>query len=249
MSYSTDPEFEFNEDQEVRMPLPYELEGADPGHLCEVYLPKKSKYQGLLYKTLVKGLEFDALKRHFAVDNERADQIRHFVRNRGFEIKPEYVNSLKGVFMGYSLYEVDGVFASSGSPQALYEERTQVIRFIFVPDFEGAGKACDCESFIVRELAKIVFRIPAIHMGEIVDRVRGSTGVEIPHETIRKSIDWLIRWECSTSLFLYGFVVYSISRDLRELNLQDPSAGAEEEIWTTISPSMSVIRSRLSRIT
>lgn len=45
--------------------FPYHFHGYEPGIFVEVFLPKKSKYQGRLYETLTNGFRIENVKENF----------------------------------------------------------------------------------------------------------------------------------------------------------------------------------------
>jgi hypothetical protein len=87
---------------------------------------KKAEFQLLLYETLTAGFNLEKVRSHF---RSKAEAIRRFMRrNRQLHDFSSYrINHFGSVFTGYSLYEVDGTFDGGA------QERTQVVRVIFVP--------------------------------------------------------------------------------------------------------------------
>lgn len=129
------------------MALNYESLRAEPGILIEVFLPKRNRFQGILYETLEDGF-----------NHEKEDEINNYLKwLQEKDIKP--INDdikvyFETVLRGYSIYEVDGVFFGDsngschgcagsdlrkvqfGEKDGECEERTQVIKIIFMPDYE-----------------------------------------------------------------------------------------------------------------
>ena len=133
--------------------LRYQFQILNPGAVAELYLPKKAEYQGVLYQTLTEGFEPAKVITHFKRKRTKK-HIGHFLKHyahylMGIEQK-DLADELKkrikdekdekfvpgqSSYLGYSMYEVDGVFRDQEKQQT-EEERTQVIRIIFQPDLE-----------------------------------------------------------------------------------------------------------------
>ena len=54
--------------------FPYEFHPYEPATLVEIYLPKKAKYQGILYDTLTKGFKTSYVKEHLQTADENVRQ-------------------------------------------------------------------------------------------------------------------------------------------------------------------------------
>ena len=112
----------------------YEFFHDRPGLFLEIYLPKKAQYQPLLFRVLNEGFDLGVVRGHFR--SGKAADIRRFLRRnqelRHFTVSA--VRNFQSVFSGYSLYEVDGTF------QGNIQERTQVVRVIFVPPVEQLAR-------------------------------------------------------------------------------------------------------------
>ena len=106
---------------------------SEPAIFVELYLPKKSYFQGTLYDTLTKGFDLDTVKKHFQ-DKQEAIQAMLQTHQQWRDYSDESIQSIEPFYFGYSIYEVDGVFlGKDGRP---IEEKTQVIRFLFRADTE-----------------------------------------------------------------------------------------------------------------
>jgi hypothetical protein len=111
----------------------YEFNYGEPGLFMEIYVAKKAEFQPLLYETLTAGFNLKKVRSHF---RSKAEAIRRFMRrNRQLHDFSSYrINHFGNVFTGYSLYEVDGTFDGGA------QERTQVVRVIFVPPLAEFSK-------------------------------------------------------------------------------------------------------------
>jgi hypothetical protein len=99
---------------------------GEPGLFMEIYLPKNAEFQPLLYDTLTAGFDLAKVRAHFC---SKAKSIRRFM-NRNQQLhtfSPDRISRFGNVFSGYSLYQVDGTFEGDA------QERTQIVRVIFVP--------------------------------------------------------------------------------------------------------------------
>src|SRR5205085_1761634 len=63
--------------------------------------------------------------------------IKRLLRRYSESIKyiEQKVDDFPAILFGYSMYEVDGVFYNSKKTPKIQEERTQIIRLMFRPDF------------------------------------------------------------------------------------------------------------------
>ena len=99
--------------------FPYKFNSYDPAIFVEIYLPKKIRYQGVLYKSLRTGFNFEEVKKHL-IDPEEFTNISEFLedykglyeryqRGNPREIEDQ-VSKMEEAFYGFSMYEVNGVF-------------------------------------------------------------------------------------------------------------------------------------------
>lgn len=204
----------------------YKFLPSEPGLLVEMYLPKKSAFQGTLFDTLEKGFVLQEVKSHFRIHEAK---IKQLLEHYG-EI-PDYtesqIQSFPELFYGYSSYEVDGVFLNEKS--TLDEERTQVIRFMFKLDWSSViGDSQDSAN--IRKIKATVVRYlesgPA--GGEIMTNPSLSEG---EGAAIRK----VEAWVGYVGLFMFGYVVFSICEKIVSM-CQDGKItwdDAEDDIWVT----------------
>src|SRR4051794_20175040 len=95
---------------------PYRFCTSEPGIFVEIYLPKKSYFQGILYDTLIKGFNVENVKDHFR-DPKKEQNIKRLLEDypgahsQYLEYNSETIDRFPSLFFGYSMYEVDGVFA------------------------------------------------------------------------------------------------------------------------------------------
>ena len=133
--------------------ISYTVNLSETGIQTEVYLPKNSYFQGTLYVTLTKGFNHNHVKRTLV---RNIDEIKNLMDkftvpliSKGLEEKR--IEAMKQIFWGYSMYEVDGVFCSFTNRKArIDEERSQVIRMMFLPDIKDIQEALIKEKAIKR---------------------------------------------------------------------------------------------------
>jgi len=206
----------------------YKFLSAEPSIQLELFLPKKAKYQGTLYNTLVKGLELhepiedkgikykSGYELHF--NSDKKNDIIKFLND--YEVLTnkydEFVKRGENIFAGYSIYEVDGVFKG----QDVYEERTNVIKVFFKPDYENLIKKNPHLSLRkIRKISKRFFNLPSFKIscykkmyGKYLDKNE------------KKIVKYLVEWQHYIGFFFFGFILYELS--ISENNI-------EEEIWVT----------------
>jgi hypothetical protein len=219
--------------------FPYRLYGYEPGIFVELYLPKKSEFQGNLYDTLTNGFKLENVRKHFL--SEKKQEIKELLENYTElkEYDDKYIESLEPMFWGYSMYEVDGVFCSNQEEGKVIEERTQIIRIMFLPDFPNIVKKVGISD---PECSKIksIFNSYLKHIWEerklIANERRGDE---------KKIIDELDKWIRDISLFLVGYLVFEICSKIKELTFTN-DLNPEKEIWLSSFWNLHVNRIKLS---
>jgi len=134
------------------------------------------------------------------------------------------IRNFQSVFSGYSLYEVDGTFKGN------IQERTQVVRVIFVPPIEQLAKGLK----IARErqliYARQFLRFWA-HDTADYHEFRSHTVPLAPGEG--KLVQKLSRWLYYVGLFANGYLLYEIGAGIRELHRSGVIRQLERELWVT----------------
>jgi hypothetical protein len=215
--------------------LGYRVHTGEPGIFVEIYLPKKSELQGRLYDALTRGFDVEAVRQHFR-DPARKDRIRELFHHYDPDLAydDERIGSLREVFFGYSMYEVDGVFR--GGQGRAEEERNQIVRVIFKPDYPGIAESSGAGVEEVRQMAGERFHAyRETHEPDLTSSQGRSS------EPKKRVVEEIRLWMEDVELFLFGYVVYELCEKLAELR-EEGSRPPEEEIWVTSFWGMTVNR-------
>jgi hypothetical protein len=207
---------------------PYEFKPSDPGIFVEIYLPKKTNFQGTLYDTLTKGFYIGEVIAHFKKP-EKKTGIKRLLKRYMDSVRylEDEIENFPPVFFGYSLYEVDGVFIDEkGRIQA---ERTQVIRVMFRPDLsrfvkENPGAK---NKRIISRIAKDYLRAPEGR--SVFKHERKLTPLQA------EVVEYIEQWTDYVGLFIFGYLVYEICEQITRLCMNGEMGWnqAEDEIWVT----------------
>ena len=211
-------------------PLSYKARTSETGIQTEIYLPKKSYFQSTLYDTLTNGFDPDLVKKTLIQNVEDVKKLMNDftvpIISKGLE--PTRINQMKRIFWGYSMYEVDGVFsASSESGRRVDEERTQVIRLLFRPDIEDIKQVLKEKKDIETTTESIKKTIYDLYDPGGIS-CKGLSGER--NTEISSICDYLEEWRWDIQLFLFGYVINEICKQIRKLG---KSIKAEDEIWIT----------------
>ena len=217
--------------------LGYRVQTGEPGVFVEIYLPKRADFQGRLYDALTQGFDLEAVREHFRSPDKKDRVCELFRRyDPDLALADGRLEEMREVFFGYSVYEVDGVFrGGQGGPRA-YEERSQVLRVIFKPDYHGIAERSGSTVEAVRQIAHERFHGYREGLEDGFASSRGRS--EEPKKRVAQEIR---RWMEDVAIFLFGYVVYELCEriaELREEGIRRP----EEEIWVTSFWAMTVNR-------
>lgn len=208
---------------------PYMLLQAEPTLNVEIFLPKKDIFQGVLHDTLRQGLSVENVKNHFlasdvkngVVDYLRKCNILNFYTD-------DTINNFPEIFGGYSLSEVDGIFA--GGAGRIYNERTQIVKLIFRLDMDALLQKFPDQ----KRLLSIINNETINNYIEDNDgKCEGSKDSE-SHE--------LRKWLSYIRLFVFGYVIYNICQHIHNVSMSGLD-DIEEEIWVT-----STVNTLLNRV-
>jgi hypothetical protein len=201
----------------------YEFNYGEPGLFMEIYVAKKAEFQPLLYRTLTAGFDLKRVRTHF---RSNAVSIRRFMsRNQQRQDFSSYrINHFGNVFTGYSLYEVDGTFDGGA------QERTQVVRVIFVPPVSRFSKGLKIPRERRLSHASRFLRFWT-HNTDDYDAHRNATVPFEPGE--RALVRKLSTWLDDVGLFATGYLLYEICTGISELHRHGLIRKPEKELWVT----------------
>jgi hypothetical protein len=212
--------------------FPYQVQDSENGMFVEIYLPKKSHFQGTLYDTLTKGFNISDVKKHL-LDTKKQPSILKLLSlyavpiiSKGF--KDDRINKMEQIFWGYSLYEVDGVFSNFKDGKiTVTEERTQIIRIMFVPNIEILQDAIMTEG--IEESSSNLTRL--VHKIFLADEIEAKK-LSSEYKLFPLIIKYLEDWTWDITLFLFGYIIYEICEKIKNLS-ESGDITPEDEIWVT----------------
>jgi hypothetical protein len=198
--------------------MPYRFESYLPGVFVELYLPKRSVYQGMLYEALTEGFDFERVKVHFLEESNREriySLLEHYDEIKNIE---ERILTIEPFYWGYSMYEVDGVFFDI--ERGIDEERTQIIRIMFLPN--------------IKTISEIVPEMEYNKLRRAVKKIIGADRDEREKmkEHFPQLVDHLNKWIGDVGLFLFGYIVFKLCERINEVNTEHADE-LEQEIWVT----------------
>jgi hypothetical protein len=199
--------------------MQYQFNSGMGGSMVEIYLPKKARYQTVLYSTLTDGFD-----REKVIGYLRAHKpsIQRTIAEELYDKFDMLLDGFQHVFHGYSIYEVDGAFRQQGEHSQSDEDRTLVIRLILVPDYDSLLENLPgAHAQRMQQLAKEFLRSPR-YTDDFIAALAGE-GRLAPEE--RAFVEMLGTWIDHTSLFIYGYVIHRICSQIEGFE--------EEEIWVT----------------
>jgi len=251
------PKTETEHQKPLMIPMPdypYIVRPQEPAVFVELYLPKKAVFQGVLYDTLTSGFRLSTVKEHFLdPDPGKQQKIRSLLGKSwtGVDYTTADIEKFRRVFFGYSMYDVNGVFLKSISPDApvaeardedfqIAEETSQVVRMVFkYPCAEEPPAAIDFLMLAMRRPLSEFSQFAVIHQAEI-QSLTGENAARV-EALIADLADWL-RY---VGLFVFGYLIYQICEEILALGASarrplDPGDLLQDEIWVTSSWSTSM---------
>ena len=219
-------------------PLNYKASTSESGIQTEIYLPKKSYFQGTVNDTLTSGFDYEHVKTTLIQNIEDVKKLMNDftvpIISKG--LQAARISQMKRIFWGYSMYEVDGVFcAPLESGRRIDEERTQVIRFLFRPDITDIqevlkGKSIETTAERIKRTISDLYEPSGIAREDLL----GERKTEI-----LSVLDYLEEWRWDIQLFLFGYVINAICKQIRT---QGKNIKAEDEIWITSFRNIQISR-------
>jgi hypothetical protein len=228
-------------------PFLYRFNRYEPALLIEIYLPKKIRYQGALYRCLRTGFNFTEVQKHLTMRShfphireflEDYPRLYSYYKDNDIEAIKARVKRMRPCFEGYSMYEVDGVFFNKDDfyrpanrkpfTSFIVEERVQVIRIIFRPQVNqlvaGLGLHRNQNPDKFDRLVRFATRT-------LVSEYEARSDLQHDDKDKKHIFDRMTEWVDDTALFLFGFMIYKICQEITDL--QTERERPEDEIWVT----------------
>ncbi len=243
----------------------YQFQNGEIGVMTEFLLPKKIEYQGKLFDSLVNGLNNFSYNKYFRVNKTSAEYLLKNYKTLKDLNKinlTRFDKDYNDIFQGYSMYEVDGVYLSKTNNKSkigYLEERTQIVRFYFIPNYEKLIKKlrqrrCPASMEAVLNFADIFFKKSKItsfeketlkrkiELNEVEleaiesKRVRANNKIRLNHKGFDILKSYFLDWSDAIALMVFGYLVHEITLRLNDISkkrgLRNNKA-IEEEIWVT----------------
>lgn len=223
--------------------ISYTANTLEAGVQTEIYLPKKSYFQGTLYDTLTKGFDHKHVINTLISNINEIKQIMDKFAIPGISkgLDLERIKKMKQIFWGYSMYEVDGIFFSrSINKKRIAEERSQVIRIMFLPDINYIR-----EKLIEKKNIKVSNEeIKNIIDTVFNDKLKVNRKSEEKKQTVLFIHSYIEDWRWDIQLFLYGYVIDEICKQINKLC---KDIKPENEIWISSAWNTQISRIVLNR--
>jgi len=220
----------------------YRVLSGDPGIFLEVYLPKRTQYQHILYESLTEGFRLDSVRTYLSEHKQEVGQFFEVYGARPSLLDLHLDADFDPMYRGYSMYEVDGVFA--GVNQAPIEERTQVIRMMFRLDTESLTEKFHLPRRVIQQIARIFFRNQSSRVNvvrwhyEMQHKASGEGLSEAEDRFLR----YLSTWHDQVTLFVFGYLVRRLCDRIRGMYTKGEIDHVEQEIWVTAFWNMNLNR-------
>ncbi len=244
----------------------YEFEPGKRSIFAEIYFPKKVAYQGAIFEALEGGLkeeyvrtelvrlaqlllgtELSVYPHWFNPDRYTSDELP--TERPTVEQAKARMNMYSSPFYGWSMYEVDGVFLSkrmkNGKAQ-VDEERTQIIRLIFV--FNDKTEKQATKSGHLDVYRAILYWVMSIYghtdydahwSQEEMDRFLSRHGEWGPEKRsyakrhYKRLAGAITKWIDDCGLFIFGFLVRELWKCVVDIAKIEPGRKLEDEIWVS----------------
>jgi|ERR1700733_11586851 len=244
----------------------YEFEPGKRSIFAEIYFPKKVAYQGAIFKALSEGLDEKYVRKELVdltlllLETELSVYPHWFNPERYGSAKIRFekptlkqaetrMEMYESPFYGWSMYEVDGVFLSkrikNGKPQ-VDEERTQVIRLIFVFNNDAEKEAIELGHLDVYRA--ILYWVMSVygHSDYSAPWSKGEMG-----RFIKRHDEWslekkayakknykqlagaITKWIDDCGLFIFGFLVRELWKCVVDVAGSEEGRKLEDEIWVS----------------
>lgn len=244
----------------------YEFEPGKRSIFAEIYFPKKVAYQGAIFEALEGGLNEEYVRTELVrlsqllletelsvyphwFDPERYTTTELRIERPTLEQAKSRMAMYVSPFHGWSMYEVDGVFLSKrkrNGRRQIDEERTQVIRLIFVFDDKVEKQATKLGHLDVYRA--ILYWIMSIYghtdydaywnkgeMKRFLDR-HGEWSPEkrrYAERHYKRLAGAITKWIDDCGLFIFGFLVRELWKKVVDVAEIEKGRKLEDEIWVS----------------
>ncbi len=242
--------------------MDYRFHNAEIGVMSEIMLPKKIQYQDFLFNSLVDGLLKFSYETHFN-DNKVSAQkyLRYYTSLKNFEgiDFKLFDKEFRPIFQGYSMYEVDGVFRFEENSKVLFdEERTQIIKIFFLPDYKALKtKYSSISRNDLLNYADLFFSLSKITSYHAEDNIQQRMKSYLDSIPERKSIgkitakqqgdlyNYFKNWVDAVALFVFGYIIHEICKNLKDYHKREKISSLEKEIWVSSQWGILINRTKL----
>jgi len=185
-------------------------------------IPKKLKYQHSIAQLLEEGFDSEKVKTKVqknmdegALKNKKGSDL--FTQND--------IISYSNVYYGYSITDVDGGFYSP--VDKLEEERSYMIKFVFLPDLE---KYYQNDLDLEQKIKKISMEV----LNSYLQRQAPPHSVDDFESKIIKELN---EWFKKVQIFIYGYIIAGVCSYIQDLCESGSlkTEKAEKEIWLTFA--------------
>ena len=246
--------------------ISYEFEPGKRSIFAEIYFPKKVAYQGAIFRALEKGLNEESTRKkleeyaQLLLETELSVYPHWFDPNRytSTELRKERptieeakqrMAMYKSPFHGWSMYEVDGVFLSKRKKygqRQIDEERTQIIRLIFV--FNNRAEKQATKKGHLDVYRAILYWVMSIYGHTDYDAYWSEGEMErflsrhgewndekrrYARHNYKRLAGAITKWVDDCGLFIFGFLLREIWTRMVELVKDVEGRKLEDEIWVS----------------
>lgn len=205
----------------------YLFQPPEHGVLVELYLPKRADFQGVLYDTLTDAFDAATIRAYLADPHDREHVVRLLERHWPALVADldAIAARLEGGIQGYTMYEVDGVYAGASG---VVTERTQVVRIMFLPRLDALAERIHFDQDPERNRARLRAEAKVLLRDYGADRAFLKAREPDAAPELVALCAALEDWVDELGLVLFGFVMGRVCLAIRDRNLRP-----EEEIWVT----------------
>lgn len=235
----------------------YKFKPAEVGILSEIMLPKKVQYQGALFGALQKGLANFSFARYYQRNQRHIHNLMEsytFLSGLNEATMHLFDEKYPNIFTGYTMHEGDGTYVlQEVDPKKkrrirFVEERTQVIKVYFIPQYGDILQGMpvmedpqpDLQSvinfsdlfFTLSRIASFDHRNIHLRLAPHIENGMALQSLGLYHPSQALYImEELKLWVDAVAFFLFGFMIHEICMALNSMFGKKQLRYMEEEIW------------------